>query len=187
MFLQTLWRNVQYLTLFTVNLLKVMCNSWWITDLSDSNSDLMLRGSLQKVWARQGKKEKDSRCTWSSPASGPGRSAIAVEHLESRFVRVSATSTPASCMYATDGPIRRWLPAAQGRCPGLLDNCSEAELEPSWRSKAVKWLVQLKLLSPPKSLLWWHFWGTSKCVDKFIDIHMTVRWYIDSIDPRESD
>lgn len=164
------WKNrtEEITPLLIFSQFKVTCNPWWTADLGDSNADLMLLGSLQKVWPRKGKKEKDSallsRCTRSSPASGPGQSVIAVEYQESRFVWDSATSAPASCMYVTDGPIRQLLHAAQGRCPGPLGNWSEEALEPSWRSKAAKSLVQLKLLGPPKPLLWWHFLDTSKHV-----------------------
>lgn len=86
----------------------------------------MFVDSLMKVGARKRKKVKDSALlslfTRSSPASGPGQSAIAVAYLESRFAWDSATSTPSTCMSATDEPIRRSPHAARGQCPRRLDN-----------------------------------------------------------------
>lgn len=55
--------------------------------------------------------------TRSSPAFGPGPSATAATFRGSRSASDSATSTPISCISATDGPIRQWPRAARGRCP----------------------------------------------------------------------
>ena len=124
-----------------------------------------LQKERARTWWRQRAWAPVSRCITSSPASSPGRCAIAVAYVGNRSERGSATSARGSSTYATDGPIRRWLPAARGRCPGRLATWSKAELRPSWRSEAVRWLVHLDLRPPPNSSLWWLFLGPGGSVD----------------------
>lgn len=165
-----------YVTLLILNVLYVKPDEPLIFMTLFFSSEVIRPVSLLKP--RKEKKSRGevlvNRCTKSSPVSGPGRCAIAVEYQASRFAWDSAMFTPDTCMYATDGPIRLSHPAARGRCPGLSNVWSEAEFGPSWRSKAVKWRVQLEVLRPLNSMLWWRFWATSKNehdthVDKWID------------------
>lgn len=120
----------------------------------DSCSDLTFPASLL-IW-RQWKELNIlvKRCTEFSPSSVPGQYVTAVEYEGSRFAWDSAMSAPASCMYATDGPIRLLHHVARGQCPGLLDIWSKAAPGLNWWWKAARWLVQLKVPPRPNSVLW---------------------------------
>lgn len=132
---------------------------WW-------SIALLPLGWLHKIRAGHSKWYKDvdlfNHCIKSSSASSPGQCVIAAVYQESRSVWDSATSNLTSCRCATDGPIKLLLHVAQARCPKLLFVWNKTKTGPSWKSKVVKWLVQLERLPPPNSMLWWHFLATSK-------------------------
>lgn len=165
--MNVLWFSFQISRKYFKEIIKRKNNSWSV-DLPWA-IDLVVLGSLQKDWARNWKREKESallsHSIGSLPASGRGRCAIDAECQGSRSVWDSATSILTSSMYVIDGPIKQSLHVDQGRCPGLSSIWSKTELGPSWRSKAVRWLAQLRTSPPPDSLLWWNFLGTGMHVD----------------------